>query len=217
MSTYTVDIEKVTCNCPDFKFRRSRFGKNDIQRRCKHLAELMKDIPIIEAKTWSEKKRHDRKDVEKLAELVTRHFAKYASIEKFEFCGSFRRGKLTIGDLDVVIVKKDDDWSDNVSVLNNLYDIAEKILTKGTQKSSILLGDIQIDFRFVKAENFATQVAHATGSKEHNIKLRALAKSKGLTLNEYGIFKSKEKIEGIYSEEDIYRVLGVPFVKPENR
>jgi DNA polymerase (family 10) len=138
-------------------------------------------------------------------------------IERFEVCGSYRRKKETIGDLDIILVMKEDDWSNNVEVLSHIYGIAEKVMTKGEQKSSILFGGIQIDFRFVKKEFFVFQLAHATGSADENKRLRSLAKSQGLKLNEYGLFKAGKPLKNLKTEQSVYKALGIPFVKPENR
>lgn len=220
--TYTVDIEKVTCSCPDFKFRKFKFAKMSEERRCIHLKEAMINIPTKESKTWSEKKRHLRSHVEPIAKKLAILLSSFQNIEKFEFCGSFRRGKETIGDLDILILKKNDDWSDNKFILKTIEKIAEKVMVSGEQKTSLMISDVQVDIRFVKKYNFVFQVAHATGSKDENVRLRAIAKRKGMALSEYGLFDTKDKesikqISGINSEEDIYKALGIPYVKPENR
>ena len=116
-----------------------------------------------------------------------------------------------------LIAKKNDDWEDNLQVLERICSISEKVMVSGPQKTSILFGGIQVDLRFVKNENYVFQRMHATGSKDENVRLRAHAKKKGMSLNEYGLFRGKEMIKNILSEEDIYQALELPYVKPENR
>lgn len=214
---YTADIEKVTCDCPDFKFRRSRMAKGSAERRCKHLREAMVDIPIVASKTWSEKKRHPRALADRMVKIVTNSLLESKTVETFEFVGSYRRGQSTIGDIDVIIVKKDDIWDDNVDILERLRAIAEKVMVSGPQKTSLVLGGVQVDLRFVKKEHFVFQLHHATGSKEHNVMLRAHAKRKGMQLSEYGLLRGKDLIQGIETEEDIYKHLELQYVPPTKR
>lgn len=213
---WIIDTEKVTCTCPDFKFRRSKFSKDSEERRCKHLREAMKNVPTKTSQHWSEKKRHPRTIVEPIAKKVAALLSLHHSIEKFVFCGSYRRGKDTIGDLDILVVKINDNWDDNKSILKTIEANSEKVMVSGNQKTSVLMNGVQIDIRFVKSKNFVFQQMHATGSKDENIRLRAIAKRKGMQLSEYGLFKEKESIP-CSCEEDVYRALGIPYVKPENR
>lgn len=219
MSNWTIDIEKVICTCPDFKFRRSRFAKTDERRRCKHLTEAMAHIPTKQSKTWSEKKRHPRSVVEPIAKKIAHLLGIHSTIEKFVFCGSYRRGKDTIGDLDILVLKTNDNWDDNKSILKTIEANSEKVMVSGNQKTSVLMNGVQIDIRFVKSKNFVFQVMHATGSKDENVRLRAIAKRKGMQLSEYGLFRIGESVQSIpcSSEEDVYAALGIPYVKPENR
>lgn len=218
---YTCDIEKVTCNCADFYFRRRKFAKTDERKRCRHLKEAMVDIPTVAPKTWSEKKRHLRSVAELVAKKVSNILSSFGTVESHVFCGSYRRMKETIGDLDVLVVKKNDVWDDNSFIVDKIKEIAEKTMINGAQKSSFLIDGIQVDVRFIKKANSIFQTMHATGSKEENVRLRAIAKRKGMALNEYGLFKntteSPERVQNINSEEDVYRALGIPFVSPEKR
>lgn len=225
---HAVDTKRLTCDCADFKYRRRKFNKSDERRICKHLAaalgvEQVSVDKVVEQPTdrhWSEKKRHPFAEADKMVGIVSRLLNTKPAvdkIERFEVCGSYRRKKETIGDLDIIIVMKDDDWSNNVEVLSHICNISEKVMTRGEQKSSILFGGIQIDFRFVKKEFFVFQLMHATGSKDENKRLRSLAKSQGLKLNEYGLFKAGKPVKGLKTEQSVYKALGIPFVKPENR
>jgi DNA polymerase (family 10) len=82
----------------------------------------------------------------------------------------------------------------------------------------VLEDGIQVDLRVVEGRSFGAALAYFTGSKAHNIRLREMAVKSGLKLNEYGIFREKdEKRLGGESEEDVYRVLGLPYVPPELR
>ena len=89
----------------------------------------------------------------------------------------------------------------------------------GPTKSSVIIREgLQVDLRVVEEESFGAAMAIFTGSKAHNIRLREMAVKSGLKINEYGIFREKDdKKLGGKEEEDIYRVLGLPFIPPELR
>lgn len=215
---HIIDIEKVTCSCPDFKFRRQRYPKGSAERRCKHLAEAMKDIPIIESKTWSEKKRHPRVKVEEIAKKVNKILLGSPDVEQFEYCGSYRRGKSTIGDLDVVITLINDEWEKGTAIIERIQKIASKTMVSGKQKTSLVIDGVQVDLRFVYKSTFVFQVMHATGSAKENIRLRAIAKKKGMALSEYGLRgRDKKYIPNLNSEEDIYSALNQLYVEPSKR
>ena len=216
--SYEIDIEKVTCSCLDFKFRRHRNPKGSLERRCKHLAEVMKDIPIIKSKTWSEKKRHPRVKVEEIAKIIGKILLNSKSVEQFEFCGSYRRKKNTIGDLDVVISLYNDHREKGIAIIEKIQEIASKTMVNGKQKTSLVVNGVQIDLRFVYKSTFIFQVMHATGSMGENIRLRAIAKRKGMALSEYGLRgRDRNYIPNLDSEEKIYKALNQTFVKPSQR
>lgn len=218
---HVIDIEKVTCDCQDFKYRRSKKAKGSSERRCKHLAVAMAHIPVVESKTWSEKKRHERADCEPVVKKVSDILLGTPSVENFVFCGSYRRGKETIGDLDILVLKLEDDDSDNKNIIDSIAAISEKVMVSGDKKSSVLIDGIQVDIRFSRKKDFIFQVMHATGSKEENVRLRAIAKKKDMALSEYGLHmnvtESPTLVLDLNSEEDIYAALGVPYVAPEKR
>ena len=218
---HTIDIEKVTCDCQDFKYRRSKKAKGAEERRCKHLAAAMTHIPFTLPKGWSEKKRHERAECEPVVKKVSDILSATDSIESFVFCGSYRRQKPTIGDLDILVLKANDDWTDNITIIDSIAAISEKVMVSGEQKSSVLIDGIQVDIRFIKKKDFIFQVMHATGSKEENVRLRSIAKKKDMALSEYGLHRNVETapelVPGLNSEEDVYAALGIPFVPPEKR
>ena len=99
-----------------------------------------------------------------------------------------------------------------------------KVLVRGDTKASVLLhGGIQADLRVVSNAEFAPALMYFTGSKEHNIIMRQRAIARGLRLNEYGLFRSKEETRDpkllmpCKTEEDIFRELGLNYVPPEMR
>lgn len=151
-----------------------------------------------------------------LAEYVRDNLIKGAPIDKIEICGSIRRMKETIGDIDILVTSK---RAEKVMDYFVSMDIVKEVINKGDTKSTIkTLEGIQIDVRVVEPISFGSAVQYFTGSKEHNVKIRELAIKKGLKVNEYGVFKidSDERICG-EKEEDIYTILDLPFIPPEMR
>jgi len=141
---------------------------------------------------------------------------KKAPVLQLSIAGSIRRWKDTIKDIDILATSKDPTAVMNVFVhLPNVKDV----LMHGPTKSSVVLREgIQVDLRVVEGDSFGAALAYFTGSKSHNIRLREMAVKAGLKLNEYGIFREKDdKKLGGKSEEDIYRILGLPFIPPEMR
>ena len=129
--------------------------------------------------------------------------------------GSIRRMKETIGDIDILAT------GDNVKDIIETFvrqPYVKEILAKGDTKVSVRTSfeDRQVDLRVVEKESWGAALVYFTGSKAHNIKLRGLAKDKGLKINEYGVFKGTERIAG-RTEEDVYKTLGVRWMPPEMR
>jgi len=135
-------------------------------------------------------------------------------IEKISMAGSLRRGKETIGDIDILATSPDSSYL--MQVFTNLP-FVDEVLAKGETKSSILTPDgLQIDLRVVPSECFGAAIQYFTGSKSHNIKLRERAIRKGLKINEYGVFAAEKKIAG-KEEVEVYEVLDLPLIPPELR
>ncbi|MEA3485795.1 MAG: PHP domain-containing protein, partial [Candidatus Aerophobetes bacterium] len=136
-------------------------------------------------------------------------------IEKISPAGSLRRGKETIGDIDILAS------SSNSSPIMEAFthlSFVEEVLAKGKTKSSILTEEgLQIDLRVVSPDSFGSALQYFTGSKSHNIELREKAIRRGLKINEYGVFTQRgEKLAG-RNEEDIYASLTLPLIPPELR
>lgn len=135
--------------------------------------------------------------------------------DKIHYCGSLRRKKETIGDIDILAIA-DNNPQKIIDTFLNLPHI-EKILAKGKTKVSVLLKiGLNADLRVVSSDCFGSALHYFTGSKEHNIAIRKLAISKGLKVSEYGVFKKNKKIAG-QTEEEVFESLGLKFIPPELR
>ncbi len=150
-----------------------------------------------------------------IAEELIRKVKEGADVARIIYAGSLRRFKETVGDIDILAVSEN--GAKAVDFFVSLPEVKE-ILAHGDTKGSVILKEknIQVDFRVVQRESFGAALQYFTGSKQHNIHLRTIAREKGLKISEYGIFKGSRKIGG-EEEEDIYRILGMQFIPPEMR
>ncbi len=157
-------------------------------------------------------------DADAVAQELAAHMKGCPAVEKMEFAGSYRRGKESIGDLDLLVVS-----SDAAAVMDHFdrFEGKASITARGETKMSIRTASgLQIDLRVVPQKSFGAALQYFTGSKDHNVVLRGLAKDRGLKINEYGLFRltddGEEYIAG-ETEEEIYRYLKLPLFPPEIR
>lgn len=153
----------------------------------------------------------------RIADELIAEFRQLEGIERVEAAGSLRRGKETIGDLDLLVTGPGATRSlDHIEK----HAKAHEVLGRGANKASVRYGleGLQVDVRALPAESFGAAMQYFTGSKEHNVVLRTLALKQGLTLNEYGLFtlEGNERVAG-ESEEQIYQRLGFQWIPPEMR
>ena len=133
---------------------------------------------------------------------------------RFVMAGSYRRRRDTVGDLDAVVTAKD-----AAAVGDKLvgYENVVEVLAHGSTRTTVVLrSGIQVDVRAVPEDSYGAALLYFTGSKAHNIALRAIAVHRGWKLNEYGLFSGKRRIAGA-TEEEIYKKLGLAFIPPELR
>ncbi|MFW6113969.1 MAG: DNA polymerase/3'-5' exonuclease PolX, partial [Actinomycetota bacterium] len=130
--------------------------------------------------------------------------------------GSLRRMKETVGDLDLLVEAED---SGDIMKLFCSLPMVESVLLAGETKSSIRTKDgMQVDLRVVRPGEYGAALQYFTGSKAHNVRVREIAKRKGLKINEYGVFEIEgdRKIAG-FTEEEVYRILEMEAPPPELR
>lgn len=157
-------------------------------------------------------------EADDVAQAVRAHLAGCKSIQELELAGSYRRGKETVGDLDVLVVSDDPD--EVMQRFGEFEDAADTIVAGGTKMSIRTDKGLQIDLRVVPAESFGAALQYFTGSKDHNVILRGLAKQRGLKINEYGVYRvdgDQETYVAGATEEDVYATLDLPVFPPELR
>lgn len=151
------------------------------------------------------------------AEELSAHLAAVDGVRRVTPAGSLRRGKETVGDLDLLVTGEGAEAALEAFVNHpRVHDV----LGHGANKASARFGleGLQVDVRAVPEASFGAALQYFTGSKEHNVQLRLRAQRMGLTLNEYGLFKvSDESLVAAATEEEIYAALGLAWVPPELR
>jgi DNA polymerase (family X) len=136
------------------------------------------------------------------------------AVKQWEVAGSFRRGKETVGDLDI-LVQADDRKRVTESVAG--HDPVVEVIGRGEEKMSVRLeSGLQVDIRFFDPAAFGSALAYFTGSKAHNIAVRRLARANDWKLNEYGLFKGENRLAG-KTEASVYHRLNLPWIPPELR
>ncbi len=153
-----------------------------------------------------------------VVESLREHFSDCSAMERVEFAGSYRRGRDTIGDLDVLVVSTE---SDQVMDHFEKFSSVSEVIARGDTKMSVrTLEGLQIDLRVVEAKSFGAALQYFTGSKDHNVVLRGLARQRNLKINEYGVFRLTDEGEqyiGGATEEEVYGAMDLPVFPPELR
>jgi DNA polymerase (family 10) len=142
------------------------------------------------------------------------------AVARIDAAGSWRRGRETIGDIDMLV--ESDDAKQVMDRLHAWPETADVLLAGGTKTSVRGPRGVQIDLRVVEAASFGAALQYFTGSKEHNVRLRSRARDRGLTINEYGVYKlvggeAKGKSLAGRTEEEVYEAVGLPWIPPELR
>lgn len=202
-TTYTVGFSekqgRFTCTCPDFKFRQGKIPNG----KCKHIEKLHEVKPPDER---YKPRVFFLQAVEILQEMLKGF--------QFEICGSWRRQRPFLKDIDVLILTRN---SEDLVELESLAGLTGQRDYGGNSRITYWFGPVQVDFRTVTDPNhWGSMLCHFTGSKEENIRLRRKALSMGMSLSEYGL-KKDGVIVASEKEEDIYRTLGESWREPWER
>ncbi|WHY65913.1 DNA polymerase/3'-5' exonuclease PolX [Neobacillus sp. SuZ13] len=153
-----------------------------------------------------------------IAEQIEATLENFKDIDRFSRAGSLRRMRETIKDLDFIIATKQPEH-----VREQLLQLAniKEVIGAGETKVSLVFAydyDISVDFRLVKPEEFITTLHHFTGSKDHNVRMRQLAKERGEKISEYGVeIIETGEILTFSSEEEFFKHFDLPFIPPEIR
>lgn len=153
-----------------------------------------------------------------IAEQIEAYLANIDEAIQFSRAGSLRRTRETVKDLDFIV-----STNNPSAVKEKLLSIpnVKSVIAAGETKVSVVLAyeyDLSIDFRMVKPEEFVTTLHHFTGSKDHNVRMRQLAKERGEKISEYGVENVETgEVKTFESESEFYQYFGLPFIPPECR
>ncbi|MFF2755116.1 DNA polymerase/3'-5' exonuclease PolX [Psychrobacillus sp. NPDC058041] len=155
--------------------------------------------------------------LEPIVEMIRKKLLDISMIEKFSVAGSYRRVKEASKDIDFIIAT-----SSPQEVREELLKVLPiiKVIAAGDTKVSVTLdveNEVDVDFRLVEIHQYASALNHFTGSKDHNIKMRQIAKDQGKKISEYGVELEDGTIQHFESEYEFYNYFGLPFIPPTVR
>ena len=148
------------------------------------------------------------------ADALTAYLEGVPGVGRVTVAGSFRRGRETVGDLDILATA-----SKGSPVMDRFvaYDEVAEVAAKGPTRATVVLrAGLQVDLRVVPAKSYGAALHYFTGAKAHNIAVRGLGRRRGLKINEYGVFKGKRRIAGA-TEASVFAAVGLPWIAPELR
>jgi DNA polymerase (family 10) len=156
------------------------------------------------------------------------HMRSAPGVRQIEAAGSYRRGRDTVGDIDLLA-----DAADSAAAMDHFgqYLPVAEVVARGDTKMTVRLNNgLQVDLRVVPAESFGAALQYFTGSKEHNVAIRARAKQRGLKVSEWGVFRVRDGEADVdaaaadaqqylagRTEDDVYAALDLPWFPPEMR
>ena len=186
----------------------------------KSVEKIKKSIEWMEL--YEERCRLNEADT--IATEIKKSLAELPGVEAIEIAGSLRRSKETIGDIDLLIAAEPKHIQAIFDAFTSHKRVVE-ILSRGDTKSSVRSEEgRQIDLRIVAPKEFGAALMYFTGSKEHNVVMRSRARERGMSLNEYGLFKLNDQGETEWNspiasqeESEIFRELGLSWIPPELR
>ena len=183
----------------------------------KFTAKLLKGIEDYRKNSSRFRIDQAREHADRISELIQR----FPGIEEITPAGSLRRGRETVGDLDLLVTGpacEPDVVSAAVEHVATLP-LIDKLLAKGQNKVSFTLrNNLQVDVRLLPRASYGAALQYFTGSKMHNVALRQRAIKRGLTLNEYALLRVEDNtIVAAATEEAIYRALEMEYIPPELR
>ncbi|MGO4888643.1 DNA polymerase/3'-5' exonuclease PolX [Anaerobacillus sp. MEB173] len=203
-----VDVDTLKSCCEENKVQAlAGFGKKTEEKILAAIAEM-----------GSRPERLPISFVLPIAEEIENQLKMMEGIDNYSRAGSLRRTRETVKDLDFIIATN---HPENVrDQLLQIRGISE-VIAKGNTKVSVELSyeyPISVDFRLVQPKEFATTLHHFTGSKDHNVKMRQLAKDRGEKISEYGVENTETgEIKTFANEKEFFTHFGLQFIPPEVR
>lgn len=196
----------------------------ELEYACKE--NRLKELPGFGAKTQAKilagieslrrfQGRYLISDARPVAEAIAGYLADIAGVVAVSVAGSIRRRKETIGDIDIVVGAPES--SPVMRAVVEMPGVSAVIAHGQTQTSVTLENGLNVDVRRVEPAEYPCALHHFTGSREHNLILRGLAKDRGLKINEYCVERQDGSLVAVHAEAGIYRLLDMDFIEPELR
>ena len=165
------------------------------------------------------KKRSQRilySTAEPIVNEILAYLGGIAGLEHITAAGSYRRGKETVGDIDILATAT---RPEEVVARFVCMPMVEEVLAKGPTKASVIVQEtIQVDLRIVEHRSYGTVLQYFTGSKDHNVRMRQLALGRGYSLSEYSLTRLADSQDLFYEQEEgVYVALGLQYIPPEMR
>lgn len=174
----------------------------------------------IEARTEGGPGRFKLARAAEFAAPLVEYLEKSKQVKEITVAGSYRRGKETVGDLDILVTCKRGSREKVMERFTGFEDV-EKVVSRGKTKSTVILrSGLQVDLRAVAQVSYGAALLYFTGSKPHNIAVRKIGQGRKLKISEYGVFKGKgdgkKRVAG-KTEKEVYESVDLPFIPPELR
>jgi len=175
---------------------------------------ILAELAARRSDKGSNRSRFRHADVEQVVEGLLAHVRRDRGVVRAEAAGSFRRGKETVGDIDMVAACRP-----GYSVIDHFVSFGgiSRVVSKGPTRATVVMrSGLQVDLRSVDKDSWGAALHYFTGSRAHTLKIRLMAQRAGLKVNEYGVYDGDRKIAG-ETEEDVNAALGLPYIEPELR
>ena len=170
-------------------------------------------LAVIDTHRETEK-RFLRAFVVSTADTLVTYLKQTSGVKDVVMAGSYRRGRETVGDLDILVTT-----SGKTAAMEHFvgYEEVDEVVSRGTTRATVILRNgLQVDLRVVAQQSYGAALYYFTGSKAHNIQVRRLGQQRGLKINEYGVFRGKRRIAG-KTETSVFKSVGLPYIPPELR
>lgn len=159
------------------------------------------------------KDKHLLSEIYPIAHNILDYIKKCHDAVRSEIAGSLRRWKEVVKDIDIVVSA--DKLPEIIDYCSRCPYISE-LIERGENEISFYSEGIRVDIKFVKTEQYACAIMHFTGSKDHNVELRKIARQRSLKINEYGVFQEELRMK-INTEEEFYAFFNMQYIPPELR